>query len=342
MTGNDSGHYKPRKRTYGDALKRGDDDDFSERSKDGSKRHHRPSLLRDDFSTAGRVRGGNESPFVRKESFTAGTDSGHYRSRKRPGEDGHCGERGRDGSKRHHRPSLPRDDFSKAGRVRSDNESPFARKECMTAGTDSGHYRSRKRTYGDTFRPEEDDDCGGRGRDGWERPHRPSRPCNDFSTSGRVRGGNDSPFVRKELKTAGTDSGHYKSHKRTHGDLRRPVDYYCGQRDIKRDRRDSAKDEGGSRLRCELRDRRNSVVAAVASNEVRGTVKAQRDCRDETHCASRDQTETCARTERGANREIKVGKSSNVSNPATVYSRIQAMQASQMKVTEYRVHGGSQ
>ncbi|KAL3220753.1 hypothetical protein MRX96_005195 [Rhipicephalus microplus] len=130
-------------------------------------------------------------------------------------------------------------------------------------GTDVGHYKSRKRSYGDKFRPEEDDDSGERGRDGWERHHRPSQPCNDFSTSGCVRGGNDSPFLRKELKTAGTDSGHYKSHKRTHGDSRRPVDDYCGQHDIKRDRRDSAKDEGGSRLRHELRDRRNSVVAAV-------------------------------------------------------------------------------
>ncbi|KAL3212541.1 hypothetical protein MRX96_007956 [Rhipicephalus microplus] len=193
---------------------------------------------------------------------------------------------------------------------------------------------SRKRTYGDTFRPEEDDHCGERGRGGWERHHRPSRPRNDFSTSGRVRGGDDSPFASKELKTAGTDSGHYKPHKRAHGDSRRHDNDYCSQRDSKRDRRDSAKDEGGSRLRCELRDRRNSVVAAVASNEVRGTVKVQRDCRDETHCASRDRTETCARTERGASREIKVGKSSNVSNPATVYSRIQAMQASQMNVTD--------
>ncbi|KAL1468731.1 hypothetical protein MTO96_025220 [Rhipicephalus appendiculatus] len=340
MAGDDSGHYKPHKRTYGDTCKPGDDDDCGERGRVGSERRHRPPQRCDDFATAGRVRVGNEFP--REKVATAGDDGGHYKPHKRtysdkrrPGDDDDdCGERSRDGSERHHRPSLPHDDFATAGRVRDGNEFPFPRKEFATAG-DSGHYKPHKRTYGDTFRPGEDDDCGERGRDGPERHQRPSLPRDEFATAGRIRGSKEFPFATKEFVAAGADSGHYKPY-RTHGDSFGPDGDYVGERDSKRDRRDRAKDEVGSLPRCKSGDRRISVVVAVALNEVRGAANAPRDCRDNALCASRDLTETCVRTERGAIREISDGKctSSNVSKSATVHSRIQATQASQMKVTD--------
>lgn len=95
-------------------------------------------------------------------------DSGalYFQHQSNRGRDDASAVNAQDGPERHHRPSLPRDDFATAGWARGCNDFPFPRKEFVTAGDDSRYYEQRKRTHRDTFRPGDDDDdyCGDRGR----------------------------------------------------------------------------------------------------------------------------------------------------------------------------------
>ncbi|KAH6926299.1 hypothetical protein HPB50_016482 [Hyalomma asiaticum] len=172
-------------------------------------------------------------------------------------------------------------------------------------------------------------------KDGRERRHhRPSQHC---ATSGQPCGGNETATSRKEFVMVGDENGSYfKQRKRTHRVSFRSGDDgdRCGEHEGKQDGTDRAEYDVGCRARGESRSRQ-SRATSVAPNQARVTANASRDCKN-MRCASRDATETYARTVRDVRCESSAekGRSSKMGKSATVRAEIDMQHASERQVTD--------